>query len=174
MPKTPFSSASNSHKATDPSTRPRYNTYQESPASTQTAPYRKIRPSAATHRNHQACRTLCTGTCPLLAPMVHSTINHCTWFGRPLLVPLIPTRQEVKDNSIGWYQTEQQVIGDIRQERTPYSSIPLPHVEQNSRYSVVPEPLSLTCSFVLPAVTLKAPTGILAVRPNSVPKKRCE
>lgn len=59
---------------------------------------------------------------------------------------------------------------------TPYSSKPLPHSEQNSRCSNVPEPLSASCTLTrsCPALTDQADFGILVVMPNGPPVNFCD
>ena len=59
-----------------------------------------------------------------------------------------------------------------RHLRTPYSSIPEPHVPQNSRCKVV-VPLLLTCFLVMPCNIRTASFGTFVVKPNSVPKNFC-
>ena len=52
---------------------------------------------------------------------------------------------------------------------TPYSRTGPPQLPQNSRCKSVPDPLSATCSFVLPCVTVNELFGTLVVTPNGPP-----
>lgn len=52
---------------------------------------------------------------------------------------------------------------------SPYSRMPDPHVGQNSRVSLVPDPLSPTCFFVSPFSILKLFFSIFAVIPKADP-----
>lgn len=53
----------------------------------------------------------------------------------------------------------------VKIEQTPYSKIKLPQFSQNSRWIDTPDPLSETCSFGFPSVSLNASLGTFAVSP---------